>query len=324
MSKYQAPIFIFSLPRAGSTMLQRVLMGHSEIASVAEPWVLLPFLYAQKEAGILTDYAHQTSKIALSDFINNLPHQKDDYFKSLRMFINDLYSKQCVNNEKYFLDKTPRYHLIIPEILELFPKAKLIFLFRNPLHIFSSIIQTWGGGGLGNIYPYMIDLNDGVANLSEGYSLCKDRAIKLRYEDFVKFPEKTLNDVCNYLEIEYIPNLLKTLNNQDIKGVMGDPNWQIKREIEDNSLRKWENSFTNISRIKIAKKIIKSYKAEHLSIQGYDRDAMISELLSTSYSPIPNFIDWVNWRKNYLISKFKLNLFFGKATPMRQKNKVLM
>ena len=49
----KSPIFIFSLPRAGSTLLQRVLMGHPEIASIAEPWLLLPLMYVQKEHGVL-------------------------------------------------------------------------------------------------------------------------------------------------------------------------------------------------------------------------------------------------------------------------------
>ena len=38
------PVFIFSLPRSGSTLTQRVLTAHDGVASAAEPWVLLPLL----------------------------------------------------------------------------------------------------------------------------------------------------------------------------------------------------------------------------------------------------------------------------------------
>jgi len=34
--------FLISLPRAGSTLLQRLLMAHSGIASCGEPWLALP------------------------------------------------------------------------------------------------------------------------------------------------------------------------------------------------------------------------------------------------------------------------------------------
>lgn len=320
----ESPIFIFSLPRAGSTLLQKVLMGHRDIASVAEPWLLLPIIYAQKESGILTEYEHQTSRVAINDFINNLTEKQNDYNQSLRSFIRDLYSKQCAIGEKYFLDKTPRYHLIIPEILDLFPDAKFIFLFRNPLHIFSSIIQTWGNGGLGSLHPYLIDLQEGITNLSKGYSLCKHKAISICYEDFVKSPSGTLNKICDYLEIEYDQRMLSDFSNQDVKGEMGDPTFQKKRKIEESSLNKWKQTFTNITRIRIANSLINSYDASHLKIQGYNKEILIKELFSTSYSNIPNIKDWINWKKNFLISRYKLNLFFGKETPNRQKNKVLM
>ena len=63
------PLFIFSLPRSGSTMLQRVLAADSQISSVAEPWVLLPFVYALRGQGASADYNHQTANQGLMDFI---------------------------------------------------------------------------------------------------------------------------------------------------------------------------------------------------------------------------------------------------------------
>ena len=38
------PIFIFSAPRSGSTLLQRVLAAHTQVATASEPWILLPLL----------------------------------------------------------------------------------------------------------------------------------------------------------------------------------------------------------------------------------------------------------------------------------------
>jgi hypothetical protein len=35
-------VFLISLPRAGSTLLQRLLMGHPLVASCGEPWLALP------------------------------------------------------------------------------------------------------------------------------------------------------------------------------------------------------------------------------------------------------------------------------------------
>ncbi len=71
----KSPIFIFSLPRCGSTLLQRVLMSHKEIGR-CRTLAALPFLYAQKQYGTLAEYAHSGVFRALNTFINNLPENR--------------------------------------------------------------------------------------------------------------------------------------------------------------------------------------------------------------------------------------------------------
>ena len=44
------PLFLFSLPRAGSTLTQRLLAAHPAICSAAEPWILLPLFHALDKA----------------------------------------------------------------------------------------------------------------------------------------------------------------------------------------------------------------------------------------------------------------------------------
>ena len=67
------PLFLLSLPRAGSTVVQRVLAAHEGIATASEPWVLLPQLYARRLEGIYTEYGQLQSTKALSDFATALP-----------------------------------------------------------------------------------------------------------------------------------------------------------------------------------------------------------------------------------------------------------
>ncbi len=80
------------------------------------------------------------------------------------------------NGETYFLDKTPRYYLIIPEIAQIFPDAKFIFLFRNPLQVISSVMKTWCKGTLNGLHRYNNDLINGPQLLSEGYEILKDKS----------------------------------------------------------------------------------------------------------------------------------------------------
>ena len=125
-------IFLFSLPRSGSTLLQRILMAHDKINSISEPWLLLPLFYTLRQKECSADYDTQTCDIAMQDFIEKLPNKQNDYFEAIKFFTESLYNKISDNKNIYFLDKTPRYYLIIPEIAKTFPNAKFIFLFRNP------------------------------------------------------------------------------------------------------------------------------------------------------------------------------------------------
>ena len=87
------PLFIFSLPRAGSTLLQRVLAADSQISSAAEPWVLLPFVYALREHGASAVYSHHWANFALNDFICELPNGKQDYLSAIGSAVHELYRK---------------------------------------------------------------------------------------------------------------------------------------------------------------------------------------------------------------------------------------
>ena len=62
-------IFLISLPRSGSTMLQRVLVGHSEIESSAEPWLMLPLVYSRRENGITAEYGGDWARLATDEFL---------------------------------------------------------------------------------------------------------------------------------------------------------------------------------------------------------------------------------------------------------------
>ena len=86
------PLFIFSIPRSGSTLLQRVLGAHSEISTLAEPWILLPLFYALRSDGIRTDYNHQTAVKGISEFLGNLDGGEEVYRKAVQNLALDLYS----------------------------------------------------------------------------------------------------------------------------------------------------------------------------------------------------------------------------------------
>lgn len=278
-----SPLFIFSLPRSGSTLLQRLLSSHPYIVSVAEPWLLLPFIYSIKETGIYTEYWQKNMLGAIYDFFQILPNGKNDYLDAIQQVTTNLYNKALNNLNKdaiYFLDKTPRYHLIVDEILDMFPNARFIFLWRNPLAIASSIIETWGNGRW-NIFKFQVDLYKGISNLTSAYSRVQGKAFSLRYEDLVSNPDSVLKELHSYLDIPYDANLPNKFNSVSLEGQKGDPLKTKYKKISDEPLEKWKETMANPFRRNWCDKYIQWIGSENLAIMGYNSDLLLSDVRQT-------------------------------------------
>src|SRR4051794_32906956 len=120
--------FIISLPRSGSTLLQRLLAGHPRIKTVGEPWLALPFAYALREHGARGEYGHRSMALGLSEFVNALPGGTATYYREAGQMLARLHAAFPADGHDWFLDKTPRYFLILDELLAMFPAGKFIVL----------------------------------------------------------------------------------------------------------------------------------------------------------------------------------------------------
>ena len=114
-------IFLISQPRSGSSLLQQILGNHPQIHTLSEPWIMLHPVYAVRERGIQTEYNATWAHDALKQFLGSIPKGKDTYFQLIHQMYDALYQHTLEGTGKtYFLDKTPRYYFIIPELMKIF------------------------------------------------------------------------------------------------------------------------------------------------------------------------------------------------------------
>ena len=271
------PIFLLSMPRSGSTLAQRVLGAHGAISTSAEPWLLLPHAYALRESGIATEYTQPVAARAIREFIGGLPGGEDDYWRSLRAFVLDLYTKAADPGTTYFLDKTPRYHFILPEIDRLFPDARLIFLWRNPLAVVASICETWTRGRW-TVDRWKADL-DGLISLVDAFGDIGDRALGINYEALVGDPLGTWPSVFSYLGLPFEPDVLTSFADVALSGSMGDPTGvHAYRELSTEPLEKWKRQLGSPWRKRWCRDWLARIGAERLAMIGYDHDALVAGL----------------------------------------------
>jgi len=275
------PVFIFSLPRSGSTLLQRLLATNDEIVTASETWLLLPLLYMKREDGVFSEYGHRASVTAIKDFILELPQTDVDFNQALRKFVLSLYEKAGHKkvSARYFLDKTPRYHLICDELVELFPEAKLIFLWRNPLAIAASIIDTFGRGKW-QLDDYRVDLYDGMSRLVDCYRSVSDRALSVRFEDLVTSSQREIERLAEYLDVKVDVSDINDFSKVVLKGRMGDPSGTVRyKSISSEPLEKWPRTLASPMRRRWAKKYLEWIGEERLAEMGYKQSDIYGKLI---------------------------------------------
>ena len=197
----------------------------------------------------------------------------------MRNFILTLYSKASNGAQpRYFLDKTPPYFFVAPEVMEIFPNAKFVFLFRNPLSIVASLIE-WDGGRW-DPARYKENLFDGPILLDSAYRAAGDRAHAVRYEDLAGGDgDAAWVGVARYLELEYDPATLATFSDVALKGRMGDP-FGVERysELSSEPLTKWRRTLANPLRKAWADRYLRWIGADLLERMGYDLATLRAEL----------------------------------------------
>jgi len=269
--------FIFSQPRSGSTLLQRILASHPRIHSVSETWLLLPQICALQPRRILADYNHTIAQLALSDFIKELKRGRDDYNACLRDFFYNLYSR--VLNEKddiaYILEKTPRYYLIIPEIANIFPDAKFIFLFRNPLSVMSSIINTWHSGRLSFGMHYM-DIFEAPKLLVEGFEKLGSRAIAVNFEKLIRTPHDVIQRILAYLELDHDSGVIDRYKHTSFRRMQ--PSENKYNSLDETRISDWERTLNTKFRARFARRYVERLGRSTFDKMGIDFDSLMNKI----------------------------------------------
>src|ERR1051326_3454999 len=157
-SSTDSPIFIVGTARSGTTLLSRMLDAHSEIAILPETWcyVLLDRLGCIKE---FTD-PWQTA-LFFNEIWQNLKSDRDPAARvvareasrqtryvgpTARVLeqIGQAYAHE--RHAKIWGEKTPGHALWLPQIRDLFPRARLLFMVRDPRDVLVSYDDRWNFG----------------------------------------------------------------------------------------------------------------------------------------------------------------------------------
>lgn len=272
------PIFLFSLPRAGSTLVQRVLSMHPAVATTAEPWILLPLLGAHEPDVILSQYSQLSCHKAMGAFIEQCGDSVSIQSKALRNYGMTYYNSFERDEVAYFLDKTPRYHFGAPRIARAFGnEGRYILLWRNPLAVLASIVETFGAGRW-NLHRWCFDLYAGFEGLWRLKYDKPENLIEIHYEKLVAEDHGEWVRLFQALNLQFHEDFLTKLQAHRISG-FGDPTGQERHpKLTPVSINTWRNSFSTPQRKRFAKKWLNWLGSERLLEIGYSMSELLEQI----------------------------------------------
>jgi hypothetical protein len=272
-------IFVISQPRSGSTLLQKVLGSHSAIHTLSEPWVALQPLFGLRETGIAADYSARLARIGVQDFLDHLPEGEEAYWEAVRLMLGHLYRRALEESGKrFFLDKTPRYTMILPELRRVFPEAHFVFLLRNPIAVLASVIDTWAPDDCVQcLRPFRHDLARAPGLIAEAIRQPDKNSTVVRYEDLAAQPTLAVSRLCKRLRIPFEPAMLEYGRSDAGQAGFrfGDTGtvYRKSRPVESRIAR-WKKTLDSPIRRAWARGYLNSLGAETVSRLGYDFDEL--------------------------------------------------
>jgi malonyl CoA-acyl carrier protein transacylase len=258
--KLPGAIFILSSPRSGSTLLRVMLAGHPALYSPPELH-LLPFETMgerNEELGVSQlGQGLQRAFMELKQVDAQESQRLIDRLVEENMSVQDVYGMlQQLAGDRTLIDKSPTYASdrdTLEQAEQLFTGAKYIHLVRHPYAVIESFARMRMDKlvGSGDSNPYQLAesiwTNSNQNTLDFFETIDPERHYLVQYEALVTEPEKVMRGVCQFLEIDFDPAVLKPYQGDrmtdgvhDRSMSVGDPNFLNRDRIDAKLAQTWQ------------------------------------------------------------------------------------
>ena len=195
------PIFIFGVPRSGSTLIERIIGSGKEYIPIGE------------ETGIVGNFI--PTKVLEKKSLNL------GKTNELKEELMEMYREKGLISKKYnyiFTDKSLDNFFYLRLIKEIYPEAKLVQCKRDCLSSIMSIFQNnlstlaWTHD-LDNIFKYFNNYYEIVENYNK---IHPGTIYDVQFEEFIRDPEKGSKDLMKYCDLPWDKKCLEFYKRKDL------------------------------------------------------------------------------------------------------------
>lgn len=229
-----APIFVVGMPRTGTTLVDRILSSHRDVASAGELQAMP--LAVKRAAGTSSRTVIDPATIAASGSIDPTG-------------IGDAYLARASHHRPKgaarFTDKLPANFLYIGHIARALPNARIVCLRRNPMDtVWSNYKNLFASQSA--YYAYSYDLMDTARYYARfdrlmalWDSLWPGRVLQLSYEALVADQEGQTRRLLEHCALEWDDACLSFHENS--AAVATPSAAQVRRPINADAVGKWRS-----------------------------------------------------------------------------------
>lgn len=337
--KLEPPIFIVGCARSGTTLLLKVLSNHRNIYGVREETHLfvdyrVDYYEHFDEFEAIGDLENLTMSVLTLMFSGvqsaDVLAQKREYTSRVVMIFNEIKEVNgykslknkfdvfnfCVSyltlkeSKKRWAEKTPANRTTIDSILERYPTAQFIEIYRDPRAVYSSWKNTkTKRSQSSNLFEHLYIWNQ-TAFLSERFHKVIPRQFyRLCYENLITSPEDELRELCIFLNEGFDPEMLnvEVVNSyfkdfKEQKGFSTIPLERWKAVLKDE-----EKIFVDIATRKYRKKL--GYEDSDVKLSPFLLLSLVLFSLKTFLKSLNNQT-FFNYCLNRLISAIKQRSYY--------------
>lgn len=301
-SSLSTPVFISGCPRSGTTLLGNLVDRSPDVAIFLESFFIPRFYTLQRlywplsnvenlrrlAQSITTEESAEANKLTFNDrLIRELPEPTYEHLIDALML-----NWAKVQGKTKWGDKSPGYTSKFPLLKKMFPSAKFVHIIRDGRDVFLSLQKLrWVSNPVraAQMWRKTVD-----AACEFGKDDVDSQYFEIYYEALTQDPRKELSSLCEFLDIEFSPEMLDSKDGAE-RNQAFKPWPKVNEEIKRDNYCKWPTQMSVFDQTLF--QIAAGHTLEdHDYSSSTDRNA-IAILLYPLY--------WVSAKTSQLLNKIK-------------------
>jgi hypothetical protein len=258
------PLFIIGCPRSGTTLMRLIFNSHPELA-IPDETGIFDWLYNRplyKKLLPLKASKNQVLVKSLGEVVTKqfdaLPASKRKSPKAIIDFLLQSYAQR--EQKSYWGEKTPLNIYYLATILNIYPDATIIYMIRDPRAVASSFKRYVDHKRGKEDFWITEDVNKAIklwkTSVEQAMEF-KNQITFVKYEDFVRKPQSTIQRLCEIIGLPYQDRMFEFYKNNspDNQEV-----WhrETTKPVNQSNIDKWQSELSE-EEIRTIERDLKDY-----------------------------------------------------------------